>query len=89
MEHGLVEIKSLSNYASLTPKEAAMLPDTLYSFLNGKFTVGTTHAYSYQAHGQCTQNLQLTSKLEQANNEVKFTFISLTIAVTSFKSDQH
>ena len=52
VEHGLVEIKSLSKYASLTPKEAAKLPDTFFSFLNGKLTVDTTHAYYYQAQGQ-------------------------------------
>ena len=52
VEHGLVETKILSKYASLTPKEAAKLPDKFFSFLNGKMKVDTTHAYYYQAHGQ-------------------------------------
>ena len=34
------------------------------------------------------QNLQLTSTLEKANNEVNYTFICLTIVVNSFNSDQ-
>ena len=52
VEHGLVEIKSLSKYASLTPREAANLPDTFFKFQDGKMAVDTTHAYYYQAQGQ-------------------------------------
>ena len=52
VEHGLVEVKSLSKHAIFTPLQAASMPNSFYSIENGQVILDIGHAYYYQVQGQ-------------------------------------
>ena len=52
VEHGLVEVKSLSKHAIFSPQQAATFPNSFYTIDNGVLKIDTDHTYYYQIQGQ-------------------------------------